>query len=264
MDTIGSYDKQEQQQTKGPGFWQRQFKQQATLAQLVCDIIFGVVGPVLCFVFDPIAFRGDFPGGPLFAAYAAFVYLVSALEIATLVLWLTLGRGLPGKRLIGGVLIAGGVLCFVIGCLLFPFSMLGLVFYGVGILGFTPFLTAIVYLRNGYRAVRSEHTEVAGVGRTAPILIGCLVAMSAPALLSTVLHRAIAQSVNEIVEGNPQQSQAASGTLKWLRPLTGAELDRIVNVYASEKDPLRRERLRKAYFEITGEDIETRLHRFQD
>ena len=35
-----------------PGFWQRQFLGPPTAQQIAFDVVFGVVGPVLCFIFD--------------------------------------------------------------------------------------------------------------------------------------------------------------------------------------------------------------------
>src|SRR6059036_1217018 len=47
-----------------PRFWKRQFLGPATTPQIIFDVVFGIVGPVLCFVFDPVVFRGDFLGEP--------------------------------------------------------------------------------------------------------------------------------------------------------------------------------------------------------
>src|SRR5882762_1519627 len=145
------------------GFWRRQFAAEATTSQLVFDVLFGIIAPILCFAFDPIAFRNGFGGGPLFAQYQVLVYLFSGLEIVTLVPWLFLREQLPGKRLIGGILLAGGIFCAAIGCILLPFSLFGLLFYFIGAFGFIPFLTAIVYFRNGCRAYRAELPKAIGM-----------------------------------------------------------------------------------------------------
>lgn len=36
------------------GFWHRQFAATVTRPQIIFDDTFGVIGPILCFVFDPI------------------------------------------------------------------------------------------------------------------------------------------------------------------------------------------------------------------
>jgi len=48
----------------------------------------------------------------------------------------------------------GGIVSLVIGVVLLPFSVIGLVFL-IGILGFTPLFTSIVYLRNSARMFKT-------------------------------------------------------------------------------------------------------------
>ena len=40
-------------------FWRRQFQIESTTGQKKFDWIFGVIMPVICFVFDPIVFKGN-------------------------------------------------------------------------------------------------------------------------------------------------------------------------------------------------------------
>jgi hypothetical protein len=195
------------------GFWLRQFAAEATTAQLVFDVAFGIIAPILCFAFDPIAFRNGFGGGPLFAQYQVLVYLFSGLEIVTLVPWLLLREQLPGKRLIGGILLAGGIFCAVIGCILLPFSFLGLFVYFVGAFGFIPFFTAIVYLRNGCRAHRAERPKANGMAQAAPILLGCLLAIGIPVLLSGSINEVVRQSVDEVIQGDTQRAAEALNSI---------------------------------------------------
>jgi hypothetical protein len=137
------------------GFWRRQFGEQATPKQRRFDVAFGFVLPALCFVFDPLVFREWFSDEPgfLLGRWQFYAYTVSALEMVALAAWLSGagGRGRPPAAL-GGVLLAGGVFSLVVGVLILPFSLVGILFFFVGVLGFTPLLTAVVYLRNGWRA----------------------------------------------------------------------------------------------------------------
>src|SRR5439155_6466882 len=132
-----------------------QFAPQVTRPQISFDIVFGIVGPILCFAFDPIVFRGSFGDRPLFGDYKIYVYLFSGLQIMMLSFWLPTGAGFQFcNELVGSGLFLGGVFCLAVGVVLLPFSLVGLTL-GIGIFGFTPFLTGIVYLRNGVRALRS-------------------------------------------------------------------------------------------------------------
>ena len=105
----------------GPGFWRRQFVPQVTWAQITFDVIFGIVGPILCFVFDPIVFRGGIGDRPLLVDYKIYVYLFSGLEIMMLSFWLLARAGFQfWNDLVGTGLYLGGVFCLTVGVVLLP------------------------------------------------------------------------------------------------------------------------------------------------
>jgi hypothetical protein len=75
-------------------------------------------------------------GAPLLSDYRNFVYLFSGLQIASLCFWLLTGPGWQvWNKLIGGMLLCGGIFCLVVGLALVPFSFFGLLLYGIGIFG---------------------------------------------------------------------------------------------------------------------------------
>src|SRR5262245_24122976 len=138
------------------GFWQRQFSPQQTRSQLIFDMIFGVHGPVICFLADPIVFKSMLLPPALYPDYQFFVYLVTLLQVPFLAMWLLYGTRFKSAGLIvGGALMAGALFSFFIGVMILPFSLLGLLWL-IGIFGFTPFLTAFVYFRNSVRAMRAQ------------------------------------------------------------------------------------------------------------
>jgi hypothetical protein len=158
------------------GFWRRQFGDRPTETQFNFDVAFGLVLPVLCFVFDPGIFHRwlDADAG-FFGRGRLFVYCASAVEMATLACWLFAGPRLGAwSRPAGGVMKAGGIFSLLVGLLILPFSVLGIFVGGLGLLGFIPFATAVVYLRNGARALR--HGRVRRPVRGAALLsllFGC-------------------------------------------------------------------------------------------
>jgi hypothetical protein len=77
MTTLGVGE--ESRLTERPRFWRRQLMAPKTHAQRIFDVLFGVVAPVLCFVFDPIVFKSDFDYA-LFSDYQAYAYMVSGIE----------------------------------------------------------------------------------------------------------------------------------------------------------------------------------------
>jgi hypothetical protein len=138
------------------GFWRRQFAADATTAQDRFDLWFGVALPVACFVLDPVIFKGWLLHRGLLEEYRLFAYMVSALQIGMLLCWFTFRRDLETFAApFAGIFVAGAVFSTVIGIVILPVSVVGLMFV-IGIAGFTPFLTAFVYLRTGVRAMKAQ------------------------------------------------------------------------------------------------------------
>jgi hypothetical protein len=245
-------------------FWLRQFAPEVTRPQLVFDVIFGAIGPILCFVFDPIVFHSGFAGPALFPAYQPIVYLFSSCEIVLLCFWLIMG---PGSELwnamFGAALFCGGLFCLAIGCILLPFSAMGLMF-GIGLFGFTPFLTALVYLRNGSRALRAKSYESSTFTRVVGALCGCLLVLAVPTLLALEIRMTVSSSIDEIVRGDSEHASRAAHRLVPFRFLADAELDRVVQAYIAASDPQRKQLLKSHYRDVTGEDIEVRVRIVQD
>lgn len=161
------------------------------------------------------------------------------------------------------MLLCGGIFCVTMGLVLAPFSLIGLV-YGIGVFGLTPFLTALVYLRNSGRALRSESRgDESFVGVIIPAS-GILLVAGLPLLLSIQIHLTVSRAVTEIVEGDAQHAIFAARRLVPLRFLASAELDQIVNAYSAASDEKRKELLKSCYREITGDSIENRAHILDD
>ena len=242
-------------------FWRRQFAEQETLAQFIFDGTFGVIAPLLCVIFDPIVFRGGLlGGGPLFAGYRVFAYTIIFVEITALLMWLVGRRGPVGSRVLGGVLCAGALFSLVIGLALLPFSLFGIMFYGIGLCGFAPFLTLIIYLRNGRRALRHAQAHALAPGRRPPpALLSAVLVLALPAAAQWQVTQVVSRDVRALTEGDAAYASAATRRLKYVRWLTlGEDYDQLVLAYRLERDPARRTRIAAAYKEITGADIETR------
>ena len=247
----------EQNETKNSApekwsFWRRQFASAMTIPQLAYDVIFGVVMPILCFIFDPIVFSGR--GFIPLAQYRSLIYLFSAISIVTLVAWLLTHRAIKsGGGIIAGVLLSGAVCSFLIGVLILPLSLIGLMFI-IGALGFTPFFTAFVYLRNGIRAMKSGESYVSHVSS---LLSGALLAIALPYAASTVVNDIVSQSIYDLTKDDPQAVEKAIRRLKYVG--WSGNMDRIVWSYSEERDQIRKQNLARAYKEITGNDVENRL-----
>jgi hypothetical protein len=246
-----------------PGFWRRQFDDSPTGAQRAFDLTFGIVLPVFCFVFDPIVFsgRGEYGGG-LYPQGQFYVYTFSALEMVALGAWLCAAAG-GGHRpaALAGVLLAGSLFSFVVGMAILPFSLLGLLFI-IGVLGFVPFLTAFVYLRNGWRAANSVGGARLGSSSFAALAFACgfFFALGAPFVADVSAQNEVEASIKDVCEGK-EISPARMRALRTAAAMSGSSVyDEIVWEYHSEPDAYRRARLAKCYAEVTvGGDIKRRL-----
>jgi len=246
------------------GFWGRQFDGSPTKAQIIFDVIFGIAMPVLCFVLDPgiIRERGYVPFAILQVSnYAPLVYGLSALSFATLGLWLSFGRRIGSwGGLISGVLLAGTTCSLLIGVAIFPLSVVGTLLV-IGLLGFTPLITGLVYARNAVRSFNQARIYMARPRAVRMVLLAWLLAFALPGVANWQASRTVARSMDEILRGDERSVDDAAYRLRYLSWY--ADPDRIVFAYEEETDPIRKEQLSKAYKKITGNDMEDRLARLR-
>jgi hypothetical protein len=164
--------------------------------------------------------------------------------------------------LIGGVLLAGSLFSFIVGVLILPLTIFGLVIV-IGIVGFTPFITAFVYLRTGIRALKCQERNI-------PLGAKCLLAIATgflsvfmPLLISLQVSNTISTAIDQILYGSAQQAEVAVSRLKWL-PVSSSELRVLVLAYGNTSNIERKNVLKRYYKEITGDDIESQLYIFND
>lgn len=148
-----------------PKNWlQRAWSPEPTLGHLIFDFAFGVVAPLLCLYFDPGLFRSNDPCfGPLLGGTGPFVYVAIGSGTFLLAIWLIANRWITkGRSLFAGAFLGGTIFAFLLGLAMLPFSLIGLLLFGLGALGVMPFLVALVYWRNA----RMAWSEVGAVNNT--------------------------------------------------------------------------------------------------
>ncbi len=240
-------------------FWRRQFASSITVPQLAYDVIFGIVLPILCFIFDPIVFsgRGFVTDMVPLAQYKSLVYLFSALSIVTLAVWLLAYRAVKSAGgIIAGILLSGAVCSLLIGILILPLSLIGLMLI-IGVLGFTPFFTAFVYLRSGIRAMKLAESHASHPKLVSSLLSGAFLIIAFPYAAYTSVNRMVSQSINDLMKDDSQAVENAVRRLKYVG--WSGDMDKIVWAYSKEQDQTRKQNLARAYKEITGNDVEDRL-----
>jgi hypothetical protein len=193
------------------------------------------------------------------AEYKFFAYGMSAVQIGSLLALLLFRRYLQSFAApISGVLILGGLFSFLVGVLILPLSVLGLIFL-IGIAGFTPFVTSFVYLRNGVRGLRSQEQNSTLASRLQLAAASAVIAVTLPVIATMQLSQRISTSINTVLNGDVAQAEMAVNRLKQLPFVSDSELRPLVNAYVSEPNTAKKAVFERAYKDITGEDIERHL-----
>ena len=251
----------QRQRSRLSRFFVRQFDLQHTKHQDRFDALFGVVLPVLCFEFDPAILKGELLGRPLAGEYQLMVYSVSAVQITTMVIWLTWRDRLKSfNGPIAGVLFLGGLFSTLIGILLLPFSIFGLIIL-IGAAGFTPLFTGFVYLRNSIRGFKSHERNHAFGSRFSVGFASALIALSLPLFVAGKMSVTISDSISSIIQSDIANSKQDVSKLRMMPVIPDHERLRLVLAYAQETDPIKKDLFRRLYSELTGENIENSQRR---
>ena len=230
------------------GFWERQFAQTPTERQKAFDWAYGVVIPLICVAADPFVFAN----GGILAGGRTFAYVLSSASIFAMVAWLLWGERLGWLAApLGGLFIAGSGVSFIVGILIFPYSLAGL-FVLIGSLGFTPLVSGIVYLRNGVRAIRSCETVL----EPRVIWQGALLAAIFALVVPYVVQGHVSRMVNEIATGDVGTIRRESAKLSYVKPLVNAGPIASRYYRSGEKDSPRMRALAESYKELTGRNIQ--------
>lgn len=236
------------------GFWRRQFQTEATTSQRKFDWVFGVIMPVICFVFDPIVFKGG--GGHLLGTYKPLAYLLSFVSVMAMSAWLIWGAKLKWlNALLAGLFLVGGIISLAIGIVLLPISLIGLIVL-IGALGFTPLFTAIVFLRNAFRAYQISKPFLDSGVLVRSFALTAIFSAVTPAVINVEINKLL----KEIEIGDAQTIRKNAQILKYILPLV--DLDKIISRYRrAAPDQIETEEMKaiaEAYKQLKGEDIKTK------
>ncbi len=154
----------------------------AAARRVAVDLAGGIVLPALCFLYDPgILWQGHSP------ELRAYFTLAAAWQILLLAAWQIVGRTTRSfAAVFAGALYTGMAIAITMGLALLQATLLGMIFL-VGLLGFVPFLTALVYGRNASQAFKLSGGTADRMPQAARMALGVLVALLVPLLLSVTL-----------------------------------------------------------------------------
>lgn len=246
-------------------FWAKQYEPQVTPGQVAFDFFGGALLPLICLWFDPLVFQSNGFGEPMLAKVKVAAYCFIVVQIATLIFWLSFGRHLGHFAGIqAGILFAGALGSGLLGIVLFPFSLIGLLAV-IGVLGFSPFLVAWIFLRNWLRARRNALRSREPFPRLSCWVAGCLVVV-VPIVVQPIVMRQTSQLLSAAVDGNePATGQALKQLSRWswvLRAL--ANMDKLAIEFERETDSARRDRIAMVYETVAAERVEDRLDAMRD
>ncbi len=227
-------------------FWRRQFQKDSTVWQRKFDWVFGVILPVVCFVFDPIVFKG---GAAEFGEIKPFAYILSFVLVMAMSAWLIWGEKLKWlNAFLAGLFLVGGIISLGIGIILLPLSLVGLIFI-IGILGFTPLFTSIIYLRCAFRAYQTAKPFLEKRVLNNAFVLSAIFSFVIPYVVNVEIKKAM----DEMINGDAQTVRSNARKLKYVAPLVNFE--RLDRNYASEKSE-KTIALRDAYLSLGGKDAE--------
>jgi hypothetical protein len=227
----------------------------------IFSVLMGIIAPIVCLALQPVLLPGDrfvLPGLGFINAHRLFGYGVIGLEILALSAWLACGDRLGvwcGP--LSGVLFAGALFAGGLGLVLLPFSLIGLLAI-IGVLGFVPLFTARVFYRNGVLGYRHAGKYLGSTRLRASALLGAILVVGVPGAIQVGVSLVVRSAIRGVVEGEPS-------AMNRLRAWSAfVDRDRLVRAYEAEQDPVRKERLARAYKELTSDDVESRLSILND
>jgi hypothetical protein len=232
-------------------FFRRQFQSDMTTKQKVFDWLFGVVLPVICFVADPIVFKGYGMGkGALLGSLKPFAYLLSFTLVMTLSAKLIWNEKLKWlNAFLSGLFAVGTIISLCVGIVLLPLSLLGL-FFIIGILGFTPFLSGFVYLRSSVCCFKSSGTIFKKQSLIGAFVLSTVLSVTIPMLVNIKIYK----SLKAMKSGSVVIIQENANSLKYFSPLIN--FDSLGGSYCELPESDEHQALAEVYQRFSGESIE--------
>lgn len=219
---------------------------------------FGVLGPIICVIVDPTVFHpsGGEPGE--LGAIQAFAFGMIGYEILLMSVWLLIPiRRAFWQSFVASSFAIGAIFACGIGVRLLPLSLLGVLF-GLGILGFIPFVTAFVYLRQSIRAFQNIFQKWRRPLCLGALILGIICSVGFPSGIQWYTS----QLIQKVIHGTPATINSTTQQLASAFWCYDACFDAIVWAYARESDPQRQAYLATTYRNLTGKDVKHQYYDF--
>lgn len=208
-----------------------------------------VAVPLLMVALDPLVFRNVFGAGePIYAVFKPFSYVAIGLGASAMAVFLLTGRA---PALLAGMFAGGALFAIALGLLLLPFSAMGVLMFGLGLLGLTPFLTGATLARWSYTVFHQAPAR----GRALAFGLGLVIFLGSAGGAQLGATRAMRVASAEMMTSDEGRDEA----IRRLRPWRWlVRLDELVTLWVVEQDEVRKSRVADAFVQLTGQDIQSR------
>jgi len=218
--------------------------------------VVGVIMPPIMLLADPVVFRGGtIVGRALLGQYRTSCYVGIALAILAMVMVLKTSRA---RAFFAGIMAAASIFGVILGLAILPFSLIGMILMGLGLLGLSPFLAAVVFAWWSRRAFRESNAGHRWLHSAAGAVVFLGVCLGTQAATAHVLR----SSLEDIASSRLRKQRAATERLARWQLLV--DMDAFILAWQQHSDPEAKRRLAEAYKTITGEDLEERASRLVD
>ena len=147
----------------------------------------GVLMPIVCIFGDPFVF-GYFEQGQVIYIhdYGLACYAIVTIQVLTLLLSWFLPKPSPIlDSAVAGLLAFGGIFALLVALLMSPLTVIGTLLLGMGLPGFTPWLTGLVYINSS--RMHFARASKAGGDRKWPWILGATATMTLLGLCTYLL-----------------------------------------------------------------------------
>lgn len=143
----------------------------------VSEVLFGLAFPIVCLVLGFAIGIEHLLGGVIW-----FIATAAGISFLALLIWFLYHPFSPVlTSLLSSIFFIAAAGAGMIGLVLLPTSVVGLLLCGLGLLGLIPFATAIVFFRNGVRAYNESRLRISDAGFRATWFCGILLVFIIPA-----------------------------------------------------------------------------------
>ena len=218
----------------------------------------GVALPIVLIAVDPAVFHSRVfgVGMPILGVLKPFCYTATGLALVFFVVWLI--RTQP-SAFTSGAFAGATLFAVLLGTAILPFSLLGIFFLGLGLLGLSPFLMAAVYWRAARAAFPSRDTSNR---RWLLWSAGMVLLLGMPSAVQGGASRAFRQSLADITSADAASVARGTERLRRWSPLL--DLEGLLLAYADEQDASRRAQIAATYHQLTGQDAAERFAQLVD